>query len=253
MLELGFSVPNGALVGREAQDLARTLTSMEAIWFSAQTDRVVEKDGRITGWRSHQDAGDEKLALTTVPNEGDSKFTAGPPPAMLFTKGVHCGFSLANAMPTAENFTFAVIYSADEAEARSLVALDTGQANNMMFLSDAEGVFVVKDRANGVSVSMPAPRTPAVARLVVVSFNGRELSLATGGQLVQARGKAVLMDRPADLFIGCRSQRAGLTRTLGSSAIHDVILWPNRALLSSHDPADEAALAALNRYHHWTF
>jgi hypothetical protein len=56
------------------------------------------------------------------------------------------------------------------------------------------------------------------------------------------------MNHPGDFFIGCRSNRPGLAKTLGASRLHEVLFWPETAL----SPEDEA-LVALGRYHRWTY
>jgi hypothetical protein len=60
------------------------------------------------------------------------------------------------------------------------------------------------------------------------------------------------MDLPADLYIGCRSNRSGLHKTLGAARIHDLIFWPDRALLHSDAAPDRACQQALDRYHRWS-
>jgi hypothetical protein len=58
---------------------------------------------------------------------------------------------------------------------------------------------------------------------------------------------------PADFFIGCRSNRAGLAKTLGTSRLHEVLFWPDRALLGAAEPEDRAALEALRRHFRWDY
>ena len=55
---------------------------------------------------------------------------------------------------------------------------------------------------------------------------------------------------PADLFIGCRSHREGLPKTLGDGHIAQVFFWPLNIL----DPKEQAGprqLAALDDYLFW--
>ncbi len=73
-----------------------------------------------------------------------------------------------------------------------------------------------------------------------------------GGAAATRRGPRPVLTGPASLFIGCRNQRPGLTKTLGGALIADVWLWPGRALLVSDDPADRTALTALRRFVLWS-
>jgi hypothetical protein len=192
--------------------------------------------------------GTETIAQTTAPNDGGSGFDAG---AFVFKTGAHCGFTLAGAVPKVGPFTAAVIFESPDDDARSLFALNTGASNNMIFLSEADGLLFAKDRAGSVEVSLPAPVRSAARRLVIVSFTGRELHLWAGGVMATGAGRPEGLDAPADLFIGCRSNRPGLQKTLGASRIYDVMFWPTRALLGAQDAADVAALKCLHSYYRW--
>ena len=103
----------------------------------------------------------------------------------------------------------------------------------MIFMTESEGQLLAKDKLSTVEVRLPVPKGRG-AKLAVLAFDGRRLRLGLG-------------------FIGCRSNRSGLTKTLGQSRLHEVLFWPDRCLPGSDDPEDAAALAALHRYMRWTF
>lgn len=210
---------------------------------------ILRKDGKIAGWREARGAVE---AVTTEPNAGQSRFDPGPPDALVFEEGKHCGFVLPAFAPEVSRFTAAVIYRS-VGEAKTLLSVSTGQTNNLIFLSESEGQLLLKDRENTVEVSLPLAALGDRARLVMIGFDGRELSLDCGGRRASAKGALPGLAHPADLFIGCRSNRAGLLKTLGTSRLHEVVFWPDRALLGSPEATDVEALAALTRYFRWTY
>lgn len=248
MLEIAGKLPTGALIGGEDRALSQALLATSGARFIARQADVVVTEGKITGWSEAMGAVVAELA---APNTGNSRLDASPPGAMLCEAGKNCGFVLPAFAPRVERFTAAVILTS-QGEARTLVSVSTGQSNNLIFLSESEGHLVAKDRGGAVQVSLPSEPT-GKAGLVVLAFDGRRLWLSCAGQLAVAEGRVPGMDHPGDFFIGCRSNRGGLAKTLGSSRLHEVMFWPDRALLGSAEPDDKAALATLDRYMRWVW
>lgn len=250
MLTLTQALPPGALIGAEDEALAQALPATGAVWFRADAASAVVEGDKITGWL---DSTATQRAVTTEPNTGASRHDASPPDAFLCETGTHCGFVVEKPLPDGRCFTAAVIYTSPRDEAKTLLSVSTGQTNNLIFLSESDGRLTAKDRDSTVEVSLPVIPGDGRPRLAIFAFNGRELRLSFNGSTVSSSGRVPAMDPPAQLFIGCRSNRAGLAKTLGNSRLHDVLIWPNRALLASSDPADVVALACLHRYHLWAF
>ena len=248
MLEIAAKLPTGALVGGEDALLAEAVMVTGGVRFIAREADILRKDGRITAWR------DSVLAVeaaAAVPNTGHSRFDAGPPGALICQEGMNCGFTLPGFAPEVEAFTVAVVYRS-QGEARTLASVFTGQAHNMIFLAEAEGRVLAKDRAGVVEVDLPLqPGTRA--RLVILAFDGFSLRLEMDGREAMTTAKVPGLAHQADFFIGCRSNRAGLAKTLGQARLHEVLFWPDRALLGSSDPEDREALAALRRHHRWDY
>ncbi len=249
MLQLPQTLPSGALIGGEGRTLAKALAHTGGARFIARDEDVMRADGRITGWREATGAA---VAATTIPNSGNSRFDPGPPAAMLCETGVHCGFVMPEFAPEVDRFTVAVIYRS-QGEAKTICSVSTGQSNNLIFLSESEGRLTAKDRQNTTEVMLDLPAEPAKARLAMLCFTGRALILRLGARSARAEGVLPAMSHSGDFFIGCRSSRAGLAKTLGASRLHEVIFWPDRALLGSSEPDDVAALSALDAYHRWMF
>lgn len=247
MLTLSQSVPPAVLIGSELAALQAQIAYTGGVWFHGDPENVLIDGDLVTGWRA---ADGQRIAVPTAPNAGASHFDlerAG----FTFHSGVHCGFTLPNAVTKIDRFTAAVVYSVGDDEARSLFSLNTGAANAMIFLSEAEGKLFAKDRAGAIGVSLPAPPRNSQKQMVILSFDQRRLCLWARGEMDSALGRPDGLDMAADLFIGCRSNRAGLVKTLGACVIHDVMFWPDRALLGSSDAHDISALRGLHRYRRW--
>lgn len=243
MLEIAAKLPPGVLVGSEDRLLTQALARSGGARFLACDADLIRTDGKITAWREARGAVE---AVAAAPNTGHSLFDAGPPGAVLCADGVNCGFALTGFTPEVKAFTVAVIYSSG-GEARTLASVFTGQSHNMIFLSESEGRIFAKDRQTTIEVGLPRPA--GHSQLVILSFDGSALCLQAGGQVAEAKGRVSAMSHPGDFFIGCRSNRPGLAKTLGTSRLHEVLFWPETALLG----ADDGTLAALDRYHRWTF
>lgn len=248
MLILAQKLPAAALVGGEDALLAGAVLATGGARFVAREADLVRSDGQITGWR------DSVLAVearSAAPNTGHSRVEAGPPGAMICREGVNCGFTLPGFAPEVEAFTVAVLYRS-QGEARTLASVFTGQANNLIFLAEAEGRVLAKDKAGTIEVALPLDRDRG-ARLVILAFDGRTLRLELDGRQAEATGKVPGLAHQADFFIGCRSNRAGLAKTLGDVRLHEVLFWPDRDLVGSGESEDRQALAALRRHHRWNF
>ena len=247
MLTLSQNVPPVVLVGSEGAALQSQIADAGGVWFHGDPENVLIDEDVVTGWRA-QDG--QVVAVPTTHNQRASHYDLDHA-GFAFQKGVNSGFTLANAVAKIDRFTAVLVYSVADDEARSLFSLNTGAANAMIFLSEADGKLFAKDRASSIEVSLPAPPRNSQKQMVILSFNHRHLYLWSRGEIVSATGRPEGLDAPADLFIGCRSNRAGLVKTLGSSVIHDVMFWPGRSLLGSADARDIAALDAVHRYRRW--
>jgi len=246
MLKIAAEVPPGVLVGGEEALVAQTVLRSGGVRFVARAADVRREDGRIAGWAESLGAG---VAVAATPNSGNSRFEAGPPGAMTCDAGVNCGFVVPDFASAVEQFSVAVIYRST-GEAKTLAAVSTGKAGNMIFLAESAGRVVLKDRENTAEVSLPAEPT-ARARLVVGSYDGRTLRLRLDGREAEVQGRIPEMRHRADFLIGCRSNRPGLTKTLGQSLLHEVMFWPDHALSATGSAEDAAVLRALERYMRW--
>lgn len=248
MLEIAARLPPGALIGGEDRLLAQAVMATGGARFIAQEDDIVWRNGGISGWREANLAVE---AVAAAPNSGNSRFEAGPPGALVCQDGLNCGFTLPGFASEVEAFTVAVIYRSD-GEAKTLASVFSGQANNMIFLTESEGQLLAKDKLNTVEVGLRVPPGRGT-KLAMLGYDGQRLRLTSREAAAEAAGKVPGLAHQSDFFIGCRSNRAGLAKTLGQSQLHEVLFWPDRCLPGSDDPEDLAALAALRQYLRWTY
>ena len=132
MLEIAARLPPGALIGGDERLLAEAVLRTGGARFVAREADMRWTNGSITGWREQHGAVE---AVTAGPNSGNSRFQAG---AVVCQDGVNCGFTLPGFAPEVEAFTVAVVFRS-EGEAKTLASVSTGQANNMIFLSEGDG------------------------------------------------------------------------------------------------------------------
>jgi hypothetical protein len=248
MLELAAKLPSGALIDADEHLLTQAIQATGGARFVARAEDVVRTNGGISGWREAYLAAEAQVA---GPNTANSRFDAGPPGALICQEGLNCGFTLPGFAPEVEAFTVAVIYRSD-GEAKTLASVFTGQANNMIFLTEGDGQLLAKDKQSTVELALPVPQGRG-AKLAILGFDGQALHLGLGDRMVTAGGKLPGLAHQADFFIGCRSNRGGLVKLLGQSLLHEVLFWPDRCLPGSTEPEDRAALATLHRYLRWTY
>lgn len=251
MFELPLTLPEGALMDRDALRLGRAVADTGGLWFRASaatclTDDTAQ-DAPVTLWQSIDMSA---FLRSSEPNGGNTRLATGPRPGLVLRDGVHCGLWLAGATKqTSRRFSAAVIYSAPAGDPRTLLSLSTGQDQNLVFLSDADGQLSLHDRATGSGMDIPQTAHSPGPHLAILSHDGRDLALQGAGRTVRASAELPGLDRPGDFFVGCRSNRRGLLKTLGQAIIHDVFFWPGRAILLGDASPDLPGHLA--RYHLW--
>jgi len=256
MLELPDTLPPGALCDASADLLAEALAATDALWWTG-ADLTADKTGAVTAW---PDRITDRSAHPTAPNTGNGLIgAAGDLIGLQCRDGLHCGMVAEDVAQDAGAVTLATRYLPPWGEdAKTIFTFNTGggakksPGENYLFLSEAEGTLTVKDDKGLIDLTLPAPGADQ-PRLILVTFARDRLAVEViGGVQAQAQARAPVLTGPASLFIGCRNQRPGLTKTLGGALIADVWLWPGRALLLSDEPADRKALMALRRFHLWS-
>lgn len=243
MLTIDTNLPEGALLGAEAAALAAAVSAVGGSWFQAAPGWVAPDGGAIAEWRPRAGQG---LALPAAPNRGNARLDAE---GLRLTAGTNCGFCVAGAAADAADFSFAVICRPGAEDLRTLLTLNLQGTKNYLFLSQQSGQVSFKSQSESGEVSLPLP--PGTPALVIAGFSRGRFFLRAGGEVAQsATPPDTAITGPADLFIGCRSHREGLPKTLGEGHIAQVVFWPLN-ILDPREQAGAGQLAALEDYLFW--
>jgi hypothetical protein len=255
MIRVEDDLPGAALLDGSSADLAASVAAVGGLWLHGDAQHLrLDAEGVVLGWRTADGALE---AVPTKPNEGHGRWvqtdTGG---GLQCQTGVHCGLVLPGVLERSERFSIAVLYRSDpEVEGRTLLTIngegDSGSAP-YLFLADYGDSLLVKDTSDGLSLEVQ--KTPGVTglRLVLVSVDRGRIALQdSAGPVSRGEGVAPALPKPASLFLGARSHRGGLQKTLGEAVIEDALIWPGLSLLLPQTPADDAQRVKLARYYLW--
>jgi hypothetical protein len=218
----------------------------DAVWYRAHASALTIKDGAVAAWRPENGLGAD--ALPVKPNENNGAVSEGG--GIVFLKETNCGYVAAAALVETHNFCCAVRLLSPEGEARTLITINP-DSDTYLFLAEKDGQVIWQDQSDSVGIALPAPGSEY---WVAAGYSDGQLSLAVAepgapfGDAVQSTTPSTALENAMagvnDLFIGCRSHRKGIVKTLGQSTIFDILLWIDRNPLSE----DPAALAAACRF-----
>lgn len=255
MIRVETDLPEAALLDGFAADLAASVAAAGGKWLHGDAQHFrLDADGVILGWRTTDGSAE---AAPTKPNEGHGRWVETATGSGLQCRtGLHCGLVLSGALERAERFSMAVLYRPDPGgEARTLLTVNgegDGSSAPYLFLADYGDSYLVKDTTEGLSLSVL--KTPAAQglRCVLVTVDRGRIALQdSGGPVEVGEGIPPALPNPASLFIGVRSHRSGLQKTLGEAVIEDVLIWPGMSLLLPQTDADAAQRLKLARYYLW--
>ena len=245
------SLPPGALVsGIPAAPMPQKPDDSTAIplHFIARTTDLTASDAdpqRIVRWMARNGA----LALPVGPNTDGTLFdAANMPPVLRFEAESHGGLVLSEAIPDSAACSFGLIFQTAKADAETLLTLQPQGLKDYLFLAGRGGEVLAGQDADDFALSLPLIQKAGPVVLVLCGVSGRRVTVAVNDlDGVSGMLGGGWTAGPADLFIGCRGQRAGLRRKLGSFGLSDVLIWPDRDCLA--DPADAGAAAARALWH----
>ncbi|GHF03273.1 hypothetical protein GCM10016455_25650 [Aliiroseovarius zhejiangensis] len=237
-------VPEAVLLDTTpAPPRSRSPVQCGAVWYRGGHTTSV-----ITEWTPEEGLG--VVAYPVKPNATGAK--RHPEGSIAFTAATNTGLVAEGALSETRQFTCAVRFDSPKGEARTLVTINPSDADNYLFLNEKEGELTWQDQKGSVAVAIPSPPTPA---WVVVGYEAGRLSIAAAsedrplGAPVASTGNNPRLDTDlsgsSDLFIGCRSHRKGILKTLGTSRIMDVLLWSDSFVLT---PGAAAELNAVCRH-----
>jgi len=257
VIELDIDLPLGALLDGYAADVSTLVAACGGTWLHGDERSLqLAADGEtLIGWRSEDGL---REAVPTKPNQGAGKRAVTETGQGLCCRaGEHCGFYLPDLDAETAVFSMAVLFHAGpEAEPRTLLTLNgDGEVRgaSYLFLSDNGDSLVAKDTGECLSLDVPRLATPAPGlRCLIVTVCHDQIALQDNfGTIHQASGAPPALPSPASLFIGARSHRSGLLKTLGSSVIEDVLFLPEVSLLLPRTARDRECQAKLERYFSW--
>lgn len=231
MITLDISLPPGALLPPEAETPKAPINPVDtgALWFAACAPGLTE-----AAWRCFPMDG--PAATPADPHEGglDQADTGG----LRFTGGVNTGWVLPDLTEDLQQITLALRVNSS-GEARSLFTLNPRNGDTYLFLNEKNGQLSLQEDDKRME-----PLTQATSpgkRWILASYAQGALTLAQGlpdAPLTPSRRYADLTERltgPVDLFIGCRSHRRGILKTLGDFTLHDLLIWPDQDALTDAD------------------
>lgn len=257
MIELGIDLPPGALLDGHIVALATAISTCGGTWLHGDDTslKLAEDAETLVAWRSMDGL---REAVPIKPNDGNGRRARTETgQGLRCVAGENCGFHLPDLTDQVETFSMAVFFHADpKAEARTLLTLNgegKSRGSTYLFLSDNGDSLVVKDTGQNLALEVPAsPVSLPGLRALVVTVCGDRIALREGtGEVHESRGNRPELPTPASLFIGARSHRGGLQKTLGTSVIEDVMFWPAVSLLLPRTARDREQLTALERFALW--
>lgn len=251
MLLLKSSVPDAVLLGQAAIRLAQHLQDQNAHWFNLCPEGLdfSSNDEANVTWL--QSCTSDLRADPAKPNDGNSHYSIdGSAKGLAFEQGVNCGFAMNFPKGIGEDYSFAIRFNAPTGNARTLITLNPDKVDNYLFLQQAGGTINFKDQQTTLELIASMPSLDDATNLLVVGqSNGALYMRVEKEDVITTETRVDLgLSGPSKLFIGCRSNRSGLYKTLGSFVMKDIIFWPNQNVL---DPKHSATLNMLDEYSMW--
>lgn len=241
-LLLDMDLPEGALLPPDAPVNATLPDS--AIRFQAGAAQMPCEDGTITEWRASDGT---QTARPARPNQGNAQLAdhAGHPVLSLRAR-VNCGFALEGLELPQALCSAAVVFAAPPGATATLLTLNPQGAAEYLFLTVDDGALRLVFRNSGAALSVPLTGTGPF-HLALIQAEGDRLALASGDATPRLlRADHALPAGACDAFIGCRSDRKGILKTLGDAQIRDVYLLPGTRLFGpGAEPHRQALLT------HW--
>ena len=247
-LYLDIDLPSAVLLDEQpdpADDSRRHPNECGAVWYSQST--VSHNDGVISEWVPQEGLG--QTLTPAKPHAGASQYTRD---GIGFVMGENGGLAAQDALVDAHSFTIAVRVHSDIGEGRSLATLNPDDHKNYLYLYEKDGKVGFADQSDRLQLSLPSPKGPYWA---VGSYHLGRLALScfSEGQTPEtvitsesSMDVAASMLGASTLFVGCRSHRKGILKTLGQSVMSDVMLWIDRDCLD--DTEGRETLSQACRY-----
>lgn len=234
MLLLNTTVPEALILKEPNAVLPAKLVAQGAHWFAARPEHATLSEDPVPAiqmWRSRTS---DLVMQKTHPNRNNSAFRPESQGGGIeFISGKHCGFYLSNVTLNAQKWSCALRFEAPQNSARTLLTLNSGTVDNYMFLQQIMGQVIFKDQKSTLEITAAQDPTSRPVTTLYAAFSDQRLWLRVDKGPVQTTGTRadIPLTNPLTLYIGCRSNKARLLKTLGHFFLHDAILWPDTNIL----------------------
>ena len=223
MITLDITLPRGALLPKRLPSSFKM--EHPVIWFSPEPS---DFNDRI--WSSKTD---ETVARPAKPNKSAADLGSAFGRAMLFSEAQsNCGFAIEKLEQQSSTFSGAILFSS-EGNAATLLSLHQNGAEGYFFISEDDGHIRAAYQGHDASIICPSPPEGQLNALLFCISGGR-ITLALNSN--EPRSDTLPLsfkNEPLDIFLLCRSDRSGITKTLGEAGLADVFLWPDADIFSS--------------------
>lgn len=255
-LKIEGSLPKAVTLAPMPATFSQRFGDCGATWMCVDPSLLLKGDNTETSpdWQAR--CGDV-IAGPTIPNTGNSQLsTLAGISCLTFKSQVNCGYCLPDAVLRDDPFSIAIIYApTPQSEPRSLVTVNPVDHDNYLFLTERDGAIELTDKHASFSLQLPVPQGVDGFRLVTFSRTNTGYALTFEGQKITHELPEIVTQQDqdtldksegCDLFIGCRSHRKGILKTLGALLLADVFLWPRKDILTSESNPE---YDLLKKYH----
>ena len=235
MLTIDEDLPAGVLLAPDGPTLEDRVRSVQGQWFCFEDEFVERRADKINLVLPR--AGSDALT-PVIANDGNGQMSTTNGIAHYTAKGgINCGLALARPM-RCTSLSLAVIVMDASPDSRTIAGLNqTDEKASFYFTAEETGLVLGRRRADE-KVALPFSSNVG-PDLLFAQITPHHIALARDdAHIAESKLSAPLLESSFDLFIACRRQAAGLTRTLGNVQIADVFVFPDADIFAP----DQAAL-----------
>ncbi|MEO9575377.1 MAG: hypothetical protein ABJ263_04500 [Tateyamaria sp.] len=243
MLYLDTHVPDALILPDYVSDLHAHLCDIGAHWFRMKPDFLDMAGASVEAVRSCTSGARARPSEPHEKNRFDNYDATAL--GLKYKSDEHCGYVTANVGSRGSMWSCAVRFDASGDDPRTLFTLNPDSVDNYVFLEQKAGRTTLKDQRNTLDLTVDAVGRETGSRLVVAGMSADRLWLRVQESSIgmTPAKSGIDLALPHNLFFGCRSNKKGLQKTLGSFVLQDVIFWPDRNVL---EPDHAGTLQALD-------
>ena len=240
MLILNKTVPPALILPEEIRDMRAHLTATGAHWFhmhpgdlELSTEDAAEDPPSIQALHS---CTTDQRALPVASNRNNTVYTSDPTPGGLaFQEDIYCGFHVPDLDMDAQNWSLALRFLAPHNAAKTLFTLKPEKVENYMFVQQAAGQILFKDQQTTQELAQAISPLPSAPHLLIVGMSEGRLWMRVNTDATARTPDPAPIDLsgPKTLFIGCRTHKTRLQKTLGHFVLRDLVLWPRQNILEA--------------------